>query len=128
MFFNPYDNCKVLYLYRFIVTLRFSSNAFCSLLIWECTFFFINETLEIRFFEKTLNLSGSIFFIKCRQNHRAPAMSYECYNVYKNDIDLKTKNRQKKQRESKASTVPKQEIENTGLHMPVLNNIMTKHK
>ena len=134
MFFIPYDNCKVLYLYRFIVTLRFSSNAFRSLLICECTFFFINETLEIRFFEKTPNLSGSIFvmkweqifyfgkahfllqmklfwrnwyqslsesvfFIKCWQNHRAPAMSYECYNVDKNDIDLKTKNRQKTQRE-----------------------------
>ena len=42
-----------------------------------------------------------MFFIKCKQNHRAPAISYNCYKVYKDDIEFKTKNRQKTQKEQK---------------------------
>ena len=42
-----------------------------------------------------------MFFIKCKQNHRAPAISYNCYKVYKDDIEFKTKNKQKTQKEQK---------------------------
>ena len=67
-------------------------------------------------------------FMTRKQKHRVPD-TYYVNNDYKSLRRLagkfKTSKKHKKRRKTKKNSFPKEQIENTELHKPVLNKIMT---